>query len=164
VNIFQCYCRTWWGIIQSSSTSKCIKTTLNAQLVTTELKRVFYHLKSVDCEKWDLWKVLVWLSMKKNEQLDFAACEIVFRRFSTIFAASNSFWNTQNLCCTMSVWFKKHAWELFQYSYVLFVNWFELNNDLKAIVEMTRPNKHQSRTAGQIVKFPSNFMCCWAKF
>jgi len=43
------------------------KTTLNAQLVTTELKRVFYHLKSVDCERSDLWKVLVWLSMKKNE-------------------------------------------------------------------------------------------------
>jgi len=25
------------------------KTTLNAELVTTELKRVFYHLKSLDC-------------------------------------------------------------------------------------------------------------------
>jgi len=35
------------------------KTTLNAQLVTIELKRVFYHLKSVDCKKSDLWKVLV---------------------------------------------------------------------------------------------------------
>jgi len=33
---------------------------------------------------------------------------------------------------------------------VLFDNRFELNNDLKAIVEMTRPNKHQSRTVGQI--------------
>jgi len=33
--------------------------TLNAQLVTTELKRVFYYLKSVDCERSDLWKVLV---------------------------------------------------------------------------------------------------------
>jgi len=32
------------------------KTTLNAQLVTTGLKRVFYHLKSVDCGKPDLWK------------------------------------------------------------------------------------------------------------
>jgi len=31
------------------------KTTLNAQLVTTGLKRVFYHLKSVDCEKSDLF-------------------------------------------------------------------------------------------------------------
>jgi len=40
------------------------KTTLNAQLVTTET--CFYHLKSVDCERSDLWKVLVWLSMKKN--------------------------------------------------------------------------------------------------
>jgi len=35
------------------------KTTLNAQLVTTELKHVFYHLKSVDCERSDLWEVLV---------------------------------------------------------------------------------------------------------
>jgi len=43
------------------------KTTLNAQLVTTESKCVFYHLKSVDCEISDLWKVLVGLSMKKNE-------------------------------------------------------------------------------------------------
>jgi len=43
------------------------KTTLNAQLATTELNRVFYRLKSVDCERSDLWKVLVWLSRKKNE-------------------------------------------------------------------------------------------------
>jgi len=32
------------------------KTTLNAQLVTTELKCVFYHLKSVDCGRSDQWK------------------------------------------------------------------------------------------------------------
>jgi len=32
------------------------KTTLNAQLVTTGLKGVFYHLKSVDCGRSDLWK------------------------------------------------------------------------------------------------------------
>jgi len=50
------------------------------------------------------------------------------------------------------------------YSSVLFDNRFELHNDLKAIVEMTRPNKHQSRTMGQIVKLPSNFMHCEAKF
>jgi len=30
--------------------------TLNAHLVTTGLKCVFYHLKSVDCERSDLWK------------------------------------------------------------------------------------------------------------
>jgi len=30
------------------------KATLNAQLVATELKRVFYHLKSVDCKRSDL--------------------------------------------------------------------------------------------------------------
>ena len=55
----------------------------------------------------------------------------------------------------VDVWFKKHAWELFQNSSVLFDNRFELNNDLKAIVKMTRWNKHQSRTVGQIVKLPS---------
>jgi len=43
------------------------KTTLNAQLFTAELKHVFHHLKSVDCERSDLWRVLVWLSMKKND-------------------------------------------------------------------------------------------------
>jgi len=32
------------------------KTELNAQLVTTDLKRGFRHLKSVDCERTDLWK------------------------------------------------------------------------------------------------------------
>jgi len=40
------------------------ETTLNAQLVTTEPKRVFYHLKSIDCERSYLWKVLIWLPMK----------------------------------------------------------------------------------------------------
>jgi len=34
---------------------------------------------------------------------------------------------------------------------------------MKAIVEMTRPNEHQSRTVGQIVKLQSNFMQCGAK-
>jgi len=29
---------------------------------------------------------------------------------------------------------------------------------------MTLPNKHQSRAVGQIVKLPSNFMHCGAKF
>jgi len=42
----------------------------------------------------------------------------------------------------VKVWFNKHAWELFQYSSVLFDNQFEMNNDRKAIVEMTRPIKH----------------------
>jgi len=32
------------------------KTALNAQLVTTLWKRGFYHLKSVDCRRSDLWK------------------------------------------------------------------------------------------------------------
>jgi len=58
------------------------KSTLNAQLVTTDLKRVFYHLRSVDCERSDLWKVLVWLSLKKNEWLDFAACQTCLQTLS----------------------------------------------------------------------------------
>jgi len=32
------------------------KTALKAQLVKTGLKRVFYHLKSVDCGRSDLWQ------------------------------------------------------------------------------------------------------------
>jgi len=40
----------------------------------------------------------------------------------------------------VKVRFKKHALELFQHNPVLFDNRFELNNDLKAIVEMTLPN------------------------
>jgi len=43
------------------------KTTLNAQLVTTGLKRVFYHLKSVDCQRSDLWKSFGLVVTKKNE-------------------------------------------------------------------------------------------------
>jgi len=35
---------------------------------------------------------------------------------------------------------------------------------MKAIVELTRPNEHQSITVGQIVKLPSNFTQCGAKF
>jgi len=41
---------------------------------------------------------------------------------------------------SVEVRFKKHALELFQYSSVLFDNRIELNSDLKAIVEPTRPN------------------------
>jgi len=59
---------------------------------------------------------------------------------------------------------KKEALELFQYGSVLFDNRFELNNDLKAFVAMTRQNKYQSRTVGQIVKLSSNFMHSGAKF
>jgi len=42
----------------------------------------------------------------------------------------------QNAKCYL----KKHALELFQYSCVLLDNRLELNSDLKAIAEMTRPN------------------------
>jgi len=48
------------------------KTWLNAQLVTTRLKSVFYHLKSIDGRRSYVWKILV--TNEKNEQLDFAAC------------------------------------------------------------------------------------------
>ena len=34
----------------------------------------------------------------------------------------------------VKVWFKKHAWELFQYSSVLLNNRFKLNNDLKELL------------------------------
>jgi len=40
----------------------------------------------------------------------------------------------------VKVWFKKHALKLCQYSSFLFDDRFELNSDLKAIEEMTRPN------------------------
>jgi len=50
-------------------------------------------------------------------------------------------------------------------SIVLFslINPSQLNDDLKAIAEMTRPNKHQYRTVGQIVKLPSNFHAVWSE-
>jgi len=41
---------------------------------------------------------------------------------------------------SVEVWLKKHAIELFQYGSVLFDDRFELNNDRKAIVEMTPSN------------------------
>ena len=50
------------------------KTTLNAQLFTTGLKRVFYHLKSVDRERSDLWKSFGLVANEKNVRLDFVAC------------------------------------------------------------------------------------------
>jgi len=38
------------------------------------MKRVFYHLKSVGCERSDPWKSFGLVANEKNEQLDFAAC------------------------------------------------------------------------------------------
>jgi len=50
------------------------KTALSAQLVTSHnwIETWFYHLKSVDCGRSDLWNSFgcQW----KNEYLDFAAC------------------------------------------------------------------------------------------
>jgi len=50
------------------------KTALNAHLVTTGRKRGLYHLKSVDCRRWELWKSFGVVANEKNERLDFAAC------------------------------------------------------------------------------------------
>jgi len=50
------------------------KTTLNAQLVTTGLKRVFITSNLLIEKDQICGNVLVWLSMKKNGRLDFAAC------------------------------------------------------------------------------------------
>jgi len=45
-------------------------TALNAHLVTTRLKRVFYHIKSAVDQM--CGKILV--ANERNDQLDFAAC------------------------------------------------------------------------------------------
>jgi len=50
------------------------KTALNVQLVTTGLKRGFYHLKSVFRGRSDLWKSFGLVANEKNDRLDFAAC------------------------------------------------------------------------------------------
>jgi len=50
------------------------KATLNAQLFITGLKRIFYHLKSVVCERSDLWKSNGLVASEKNDRLDFVAC------------------------------------------------------------------------------------------
>ena len=43
------------------------KTALEAQLVTTRLKCGFYHLKSVDCGRSDVWKSFDLVANEKNE-------------------------------------------------------------------------------------------------
>jgi len=78
------------------------KTTLNTQLVTAGLKRVFYHLKSVDCERSAVWKSFrchwkewaTWFC----RLLDLSSGVMSRTSFSTFLTASNKFWNTQNLC------------------------------------------------------------------
>jgi len=57
------------------------KTTLNAQLVATGLKRVFYHLKSVDCERSNLWKSFRFVAMKRTSSLILLLVRFVFRRY-----------------------------------------------------------------------------------
>jgi len=51
-----------------------IRQRFNAQLFTTGLKSVFYHLKSVDCERSDMWKSFGLIGNEKNDRLDFVAC------------------------------------------------------------------------------------------
>jgi len=50
------------------------KTTLKAQLVITGVNSAFYHLKSVDCERSDLWKSFGLVANEKNDRLDSANC------------------------------------------------------------------------------------------
>jgi len=59
------------------------KTTLNTQLVTTGLKRVFYHLTSnmLNAKDQIWWKVLVWLPMKRMSGLILLLVRLVFRRY-----------------------------------------------------------------------------------
>jgi len=48
----------------------------------TGLKRVFYHLKSVDCERSDLCgKVSVWLPMKRMSGLILLLVRLAFSRY-----------------------------------------------------------------------------------
>jgi len=57
------------------------KTTLNAHLFTTGQKRVFYHLKSVDCERSDLWKSFGLVANEKMTGLILLLVRLVFKRF-----------------------------------------------------------------------------------
>jgi len=50
------------------------ETTLNAQLVTTGVNCAFYHLKSVDYERSDLWKSFGLVANEKNDRLVSANC------------------------------------------------------------------------------------------
>jgi len=57
------------------------KTTLNAQLVTTELKYVFITSNLLTAKDQIHGKVLVWLSMKRMTGLIFLLVRLVFRRY-----------------------------------------------------------------------------------
>jgi len=60
------------------------KTALNAQLVTTQLKRGFYHLKSVDCVDQMCGKVLVLLPIKSMGSLILLLVGLVFSRYEIL--------------------------------------------------------------------------------
>ena len=53
---FHCYCRNWWGIIQSSSTSKWIRQRLMHSWSQLDSNVVFILLKSVECGRSDVQK------------------------------------------------------------------------------------------------------------
>jgi len=146
------------------------KTTPNARLVTTGLNCVFYYRKSVDCKDQICGKVLIWLPMKWAAWfcclLDLSSGVMSRASFATFFTDSEIFriyvvrsfklvaeilycnfflfymqlLSSRPIAQNVKYYLKKHALELFQYSYSLFDNRFELNSDVKAIVEMTRPN------------------------
>ena len=78
------------------------KKALNAQLVTAGLKRVFYHLKSVDCGRSDLWKSFGF------QWKEWAAkfCYLLHMSSGVVSRVSfcnscHSFLNTQNLFSTL---------------------------------------------------------------
>ena len=74
------------------------KTALNAQLVTTQLKRGFYHLKSVDCVDQMCGKVLVLLPIKSMGSLILLLVGLVFSRYEILVV----FWQVR-------VWDRKSA-------------------------------------------------------
>jgi len=74
------------------------KTALNVQLVTTRLKRGFYHLKSVDCVDQMCGKVLVLLPIKSMGSLILLLVGLVFSRYEILVV----FWQVR-------VWDRKSA-------------------------------------------------------
>ena len=104
------------------------KTTLNAQVVITGVKRIFYQLKSVDRERSDLWKDFGLVANRKNERLEFTACLTCLRAlwvgqvFATSFTPHNSFWNTQNLyTTTFEAGCKNFTLQLFSFLHATFI-------------------------------------------
>jgi len=77
MSIFQCYRRTWWGIIQSSSPSKWKIRTAGHNLTETW----FLLPKSVDFVRSDVLKNFGLVDNEMNDRLDFLLVRLVFRRY-----------------------------------------------------------------------------------